>query len=63
MWLGIFNTCGGIGLNEIGQNRETNEKHNEDCVEEGFHLTRVKFEGDGEGDKVAVNMGNRSINV
>ena len=50
-------------LNGVGQNRETNEKHNEDCVEEGFHLVRVKFEGDGEGDKVAVNMGNRSINV
>ena len=50
-------------MNGVGQNRETNEKHNEDCVKEGFHLTRVKFEGDGEGDKEALDMGNRNINV
>ena len=27
--------------NGLGQNKETDEKHNENCVEEGFQLARV----------------------
>ena len=27
-------------LNGVGQNRETDEGHDEDCVEEGFQLVR-----------------------
>ena len=50
-------------LNQVGQNRETTEEHNEDCVEEGFNLARVKFDRDGEGDREALGMGNCSINV
>ena len=37
------------GLMEVGQNRETDEEHDKDCIEEGFQLARVKW-------------GNRSIN-
>ena len=46
-WLGISNTCGGVWLNGVEQNSETNEKHDEDCVEEGFQLASVKFHWDG----------------
>ena len=34
-------------LNEVGKNRETDEEHDEDCVDEGFQLARVKFDRDG----------------
>ena len=64
-WLGIcfglFNTCGDVWLNWVGQIRETNEEHDENCVEGGFQLTRVKFDRDGEGGREAVGMGNCSI--
>ena len=33
--------------NGVGQNRETDEEYDEDCVEERFHLVRVKFDRDG----------------
>ena len=50
-------------LNGIGQNRETDEEHGEDCVKEGFQLARVKLDKDGEGGKEAVGMGNHSITI
>ena len=34
MWFDISNTCGGAWSNGVGQNRETGEQHDEDCVEE-----------------------------
>ena len=51
IWSGISNICGGGGmwLNWVEQNRETDEEHADDCVEEGFQLARVKSDGDGEG--------------
>ena len=63
IWFGISNTFGGTWLNGVEQNRETNDKHYEDCVKEGFQLTRVKFDIDGEGDREAVSMGNCSTNI
>ena len=63
IWLGISNTCGGVWSNEIGQNRETDEEHDGDCVEEGFQLARVKFDRGGEGGREALRMGNCSINI
>ena len=39
----------GIWLNWVRQNREIDEERDEDCVEEGFRLARVKFDRDGEG--------------
>ena len=42
---------------------ETDEEHDEDCVEEGFQLARVKLDEDGEGSKEALGMGNRSIKI
>ena len=61
IWFGILSTCGGIWLNGLGQNRETNEEHDEDCVEEGFQLSRVKFGRDGEGGTEALGIKNCSI--
>ena len=47
----------------IGQKRETDEKHDESSVEEGFQLVKVKFDRGGEGDKEAPGMGYCSINI
>ena len=48
-------------LNWVGQIRETNEERDENYVEGGFQLTRVKFDRDGEGDREALGMGNCRI--
>ena len=45
------------------QNRETDEEHDEDCVEEGFQLAMVKSDRDREGGKEALGVENRSINI
>ena len=63
IWFGISNTCGGVWLNGLKQNRETNEEHDDDCVEEGLQLARVKLDKDVEGGSEALGMGNRSINI
>ena len=69
IWLGISNTFGGVWLNGVEQNRETNEEHNENCVEEGCQLACLKFdrdgggEGGGGGDREALGMVNCSINI
>ena len=42
-------------LNGVGQNRETDEEHDEDCAEEGF--PSVKFDRDGKGGREAFGMG------
>ena len=39
--------------NGVGQNRETDEEHDDYCVKEEFQLPRVKFDRDGEGDREA----------
>ena len=43
-------------LNEVGQNRETDEEHDEDCVDEGFQLASVKLDRDGKGGREALGM-------
>ena len=50
-------------LNGVGKNRESDEEHDEDCVEERFQSARVKFDRDCEGGKEALGMENRSINI
>ena len=45
----------------VRKNMETNEEHDEDCVEEGFQLSRVKFSRDGEGGREALGIKNCSI--
>ena len=63
IWLGISNTRGDLWSNEMGQNnKETDEEHNEDCVEERIVL-KVKFDRDGEGDREALHIRNCSINI
>ena len=49
------NNCG-MRLNEVGQNRETDEEHDEDCVDEGFQLASVKLDRDGKGGREALGM-------
>ena len=56
IWVGISNTCGGVWLNGVGQNRETYEEHEEGCLEEEFHLAMVKLHKDGEGNREALGM-------
>ena len=50
-------------MNGVGQNRETTEEHDDDCVEEEFQLTGVKIDKDGEERREALGMGNRNINI
>ena len=49
--------------NGVGQNRETNEKHDDDCIEEGFQLARIKYDRDSEGGREALGVGNCSHNI
>ena len=63
IWFGISNTCGGVWSNGVWQNRKNDEKHDKDCVKEGFQLARVKFDRDVEGGKEAVGMGNCNISI
>ena len=50
-------------MNRVGQNRKTNEKHDEDCVKEGFQLARVKYGKDDERGREDIGMLNRSVNI
>ena len=49
--------------NGVGQNRETDKEHDEDGVEEGIHLARVKYDRDGEEGRESLVLGNYSIEV
>ena len=42
---------------------ETNEEYNEDWVEEGFEMARLKFDRDGVGHREALGMVNCTINI
>ena len=52
--------CGRMG---VGQNRETDEEYDEDCVEEWFQLDRVKLDRDLKGGREALGVGYCSINI
>ena len=43
--------------------KETNEEYDEDCVEEGFELARLKFDRGCVGHRGALGMVNCSINI
>ena len=47
-------TYGCVWLNGVGQNRETDEEHDEDCVEERCQLARVKCDRDMGGGREAL---------
>ena len=49
--------------NGVGQNRETDEEHDEACIEEGFQLARIKNDRDSEGGREAPFVENCSINI
>ena len=40
----------------VGQNRETDTDHDEDCVEEEFQLARVRCDRDGKGGREVLGM-------
>ena len=48
--------------NGVEKNRETDDEHDEHCVEEGFQLAREKFDRDGKGDRESVGMSYCSVN-
>ena len=50
-------------MNGVGQNRETDEEHYEDCVEDRLLLAREEIDRDGVRGREALGMGNRSINI
>ena len=49
--------------NGVGQNKETDEKHNENYVEEGFQLAGIIFDRDDEGIREVLGVGNCIINI
>ena len=49
--------------NRVGHNRETDEEHDKNCVEEGFQFARVKLDRDGQGCSDAPGVGSCSFNI
>ena len=49
--------------NGVGQNRENDEEHDADCIEEGFQLATIKYGRDSEGDRETLGVGNCSVNI
>ena len=49
--------------NVVGQNRETDEEHDGDCIEERFQWARIKYDRDSEVGRKALGVGNCSINI
>ena len=49
--------------NGVGENRVTNEEHEDNCFEESFQLTRGTFDRDGEGGGEALGMWYSSIKI
>ena len=49
--------------NGVGRNWETDEEHDEDCIEGEFQLARIKYERDNEGGREALGAGNCSVNI
>ena len=62
-WFGLSNNCDSVWSNWVGQNKETNEEHDEDCIEEGFQLARIKYDRDSEGGRENLGVGNCSVNI
>ena len=61
LWFSLSNNCDSEWSNGVGQNRETDEEHDEGCIEEGFQLARMKYDRDSEGGREALGMGNCSV--
>ena len=49
--------------NGVGQNKESDKKHNENYVEEGFHLAGIIFDRDDEGIREVLGVGNCIISI
>ena len=42
--------------NGLGQNKETDKEHDEDCSEVGFQLARIKYDRDSEVSREALGV-------
>ena len=62
MRFGLSNNFG-VTWHCVEQNGETDEEHDDGCVEERFQLARVKSDRDGGKDREDLGMGYCSINV
>ena len=62
IWFGTSNNSG-VRLNKVEKNRETDEKHDKDCVDQRFQLARVKFDRHSKGGRDALVMGYCSSNT
>ena len=49
--------------NGVGQNRETDDEHDESFIEERFHFSRIKYDRDSEGGREALGVRNCSVNI
>ena len=63
MWFSLSNNCDSVWSNGVRQNRETDEEHDEDCIEEGFQQAWTKYDMDNEGGRQALGMGNCGDNI
>ena len=63
IWFGLSNSCDSVWSNVVGQNRETDEEHDGDCIEERFQWARIKYDKDSEVGRKALGVGNCSINI
>ena len=63
IWFSLSNNCDSVWSNRVERNRETNEEHDEDCIEEGFQLAKIKYDRYSEGGREALGMGNCSVNI
>ena len=63
IWFSLSSNCDSVWSNGVGQNRETSEEHDEDCIEEEFQLARIKYDRHSEGGREALGMENCSVNI
>ena len=66
-WLGVWfsfsNNCDSVWSDGVGKNMETDKEHDEDCIEKGFQLARIKYDMDSEGGRESPDMGNCGDNI
>ena len=63
IWFGIYNICGGVWSNGVGQNRETMKNMIRIVMKRGLTWLGLNFGRDGEGGRIALYMGKCSINI
>ena len=60
----MFNNCGVLSNGVVQDKSMKNyEEHDEDCAEEEFQLTKVRFNRESQGDSAALGMSYCRINI